>query len=192
MGRAAAWIALVCAVAAPRAATAQESDVPQVRFALALAGRGNLGEFGSRFDRGWLWGVEAGWQPGRLGVAWAIQWSVPQWAAVPLGGSFSTGDPAIVDEIVSIMEMSLGPRIRWPLSDRVPHFALLAGGATLMRTSIPIPPDARRSYLGPYAALGYEQLLAGRYMVGVEVRYEMIGVGPSSIGARLSLAFGSR
>jgi len=184
---------LVAPGIAPAVAVAQtESDVPQVRYALVLSGRGNLGEFGDQFDRGFLWGFEAGWQPGRLGIAWSIGWSVPQWTGIALGGSFETGDPMAVDATVGLTEMSLGPRLRWPLSEDSPQFLVGTAGVTMMRATIPIPPDSSREYIGPYAGIGYEQLLLGRYMVAAEARYGMIVGGPAGLTLNVSLAFGSR
>ncbi len=186
-------VGLLGMLLAPGVAQAQtESDVPEVRYALVLSGRGNFGEFGDQFERGWLWGFEAGWQPGRLGVAWSIGWSVPQWTAVALGGSFENGDPMAVDATVGLMEMSIGPRLRWPLGEENPRFLLGNAGVTMMRATIPIPPDSSREYIGPFAGIGYEQLLFGRYMVGIEARYGMIAGGPAGLTFNMSLAFGSR
>jgi hypothetical protein len=187
-------IALVALlIAAPAVAAAQsDSDVPVARFALTLGGRGHLGEFGDRFPRGWLWGMEAGWQPTRLGIAWSIAWSVPRWTAPAVGGSFEDDDPDVVDEHVKVTEMNLGPRLRWPLSEQTPRFLLGSAGVTLLRTTIPVPPDSTRDYVGPYAGLGFEQLLAGRYMVAIEARYGMIVGGPAGVTVAVSLGFGSR
>ena len=193
MRRAALVVAALAAAAAPSAAYAQtESDVPQVRLAVVLSGRGNLGELGDEFDRGWLWGFEAGWQPGRFGLAWSIGWSVPQWTGYALGGSFENGDPMAVEATVGLTEMSFGPRLRWPLSEETPRFLLGNAGVTMLRASIPIPPDSSREYIGPFAGIGYEQLFLGRYMIALEARYGMIVGGPAGLTFNLSLAFGSR
>jgi len=185
-----AGIAGVAALARP--AAAQESDVPEVRFATMFGGRANIGDFGNQFGHGFMWGFEAGWQPNRLGIAWSIGWSVPRWTAALLGGSFESVDPASVDEEVGLTEMSLGLRLRWPLGEDTPRFLLVGGGGTVMRASIPIPPDSSREYLGPYASAGYEQLLVGRYMVSIEARYGMFLGGPKGLTFTLGLAFGSR
>lgn len=198
MWRAALVVAVLAGTAAPGASYAQtDTDVPEVRFAMVLSGRGTFGEFGDQFGHGMLWGFEAGWQPGRLGVAWSIGWSVPQWTAYGLGGfafggSFEDGDPMAVDPTAGLTEMSLGPRLRWPLSEETPRFLLGTAGVTMLRATIPIPPDSSREYIGPYAGIGYEQLLLGRYMVAVEARYGMIVGGPAGLTVNVSLAFGSR
>ena len=82
--------------------------------------------------------------------------------------------------------------MRWPLGEGTPRFLIGNAGVTMMRASIPIPPDSSREYVGPFAGLGYEQLILGRYMVAAEARYGMIIGGPTGLTLNLSLAFGSR
>jgi hypothetical protein len=190
----ATWLAVVVVLAllAEVAAAQPESDIPEVRFATVIGVRENVGEFGERFGRGGMWGFEAGYQPGRLGVAWSIGWSVPNWTAVLVGGSFDSVDAESVDEEVGLTEMSLGLRLRWPLGDEAPRFLIASAGASALRASIPIPPDSTREYIGPYLGAGVEQLLVGRYMLALEARYGMFVGGPAGLTVNMSVAFGSR
>ena len=185
-------IPLVLATLSGLAAAQAESDIPEVRFATVVGVRENVGEFGTQFGRGGMWGFEAGYQPGRLGVAWSIGWSVPRWTAVLVGGSFDSVDAESVDEEVGLTEMSLGLRLRWPLGDEAPRFLIASAGATALRATIPIPPDSTREYIGPYLGAGVEQLLLGRYMLALEARYGMFLGGPAGLTINLSIAFGSR
>lgn len=176
----AALIVAATLLTAPASGLAQ-SDVPEGRFAVVLGGRENVGSLGAAFGRGWLAGVEAGYQPGRLGVAWSITW-----------GQYNSDDAMRVDTELRLTEMQFGLRVRWPIGQTTPRFLVGAGGVSLMRANIPIPPDAEREYLGPYAGVGMEQLLLGRYMLGLEARYGMFVGGPGGLTVNLSLAFGSR
>jgi len=182
-------VAIVSAVS--RARAQPESDVPVVRFVTVIGVRQNLGALGDQFGRGGMWGFEAGYQPGWIGAAWSVSWSVPSWAVL-LGGAFESVDPTSVHEDVGFTEMNLGLRVRWPIGDRQPRFLIVDAGATAMRASIPIPPSSSREYLGPFVGLGVEQLLLGRYMVGVEARYGLLMSGPSGVTVNVSLGFGSR
>lgn len=183
---------VLLASAAPAARAQDATDIPKVRFALVFAGRGNAGQLNDRFGHGWMWGFEAGWQPSYLGIAWSVAWSVPRWTAIGLGGSFETTDPMAVDEPLGLTELNLGLRVRWPIARETPRFLLITGGGTMLRSTIPIPPDSSRDYVGPYAGIGVQQLLAGRYMVGFEGRYGMLVNGPQGVTFSLSVAFGSQ
>ncbi len=176
--------ALACALAlwgAARDAHAQEdTDVPQARWALVLGGRENVGALGNQFGRGWLIGVEAGWQPGRLGLAWSLH-----------RGAFDTSDPTAAESELRLIEMQFGLRLRWPIGRTSPRFFLANAGVTAMRSNVPIPPESSRDYVGPFAGIGFEQLLVGRYMISVETRYGLFVGGPAGLTLNISLAFGS-
>lgn len=173
-------LAAVVLLGAVDAAWAQE--VPKGRFALVAGGRENMGELGEDFQRGWVYGVEAGYQPGRLGVAWSLSW-----------GRFDSEEPTLVENELRVLEMQFGLRLRWPLGSRDPRFLVTTGGLTLARSNIPIPPSdpPERSYYGPYAGLGLEQLLAGKYLFALEARYGMLFNGPAGLTLVMSLAFGT-
>jgi hypothetical protein len=168
---------------------AQSNGVPEGRYAVVLAGRENAGALAERFERGWLWGFEAGWQPSWLGLAWS--WSQ---------GFFTSSDAGVVETELRLTEMNFNLRGRIPVSRLAARFLIASFGLGLLRANIPIPPDAGREYAGLFVGLGMEQLLGGRYMLAVEGRYGLFDVpgadtglgGPAGLTVSLSLAFGSK
>jgi hypothetical protein len=157
-----------------------QDRIPEGRFVLVAGARANTGSLGEAFDRGWVYGFEAGYQPGWLGAAWSLLW-----------GRFDSEDPTRADPELRMLEMHFGLRLRWPLTERTPRFLVGIAGATLQRSNIPIPPDPGRIYAGPFAGLGVEQLILGKYMLAVEGRYGMFVGGPAGLTLLVSLAFGS-
>ncbi|HTM22955.1 MAG TPA: hypothetical protein VL172_20675, partial [Kofleriaceae bacterium] len=64
-------------------------------------------------------------------------------------------------------------------------------GVALLRTSVPVPPDEQRSYVGMYWAAGPELYVLGRYLIDFEVRYGPFIDGPGSLTLSFGLSFGS-
>ena len=93
----AATVALLCVVASmtiPEMARAAGGE-PATRIVGLFGGRANVGELGKRYAYGYLWGLEAGYQPTFAGVSWT-------W----LAGTFPSSDSANVDIELSTIEMN--------------------------------------------------------------------------------------
>lgn len=179
--------AMILALAAgPAAAQDDEDGLPTGRFGAVTAFRQNVGELGSSYGLGFLFGLEAGYQPGAdrelsIGINWSVLFR----------GWYFADDASLVEQSINAAEMSLGLRLQRSLSRRVPRYLVLSGGATLLRTSIPVPPDDERLYLGPYAGIGIEQYVLRSGFVGVEARYGLIAGGPGSMSILLRFVGGS-
>jgi len=168
------------------AGTARADDLPVGRFGAIGGVRQNTGTLGDLFGLGWLLGIEAGYQPSSLtesfsiGATWEVMW-----------GRFGADDPELVEDELSVLEMNFGLRLRRALGTQ-PRFLVAGGGVTLLRTSVPVPPDMDRLYIGPYASFGLDQYVGGTYLLTLEARYGLIATGPTSMTLVASFSFGSR
>jgi len=174
---AAALVAVALAVALPARA---QDEPPTGRFVFTLGARENIGFLGDTFSRGWLFGIEAGYQPGWFGLHWAL-----------LFGLFDTDNERAVDRSLNLVNMYFGARTRFALGNTTPRFLVLTGGLELERSNIPIDDRSDRTFLGPYVGLGLEQILVGRFGVSLETRYGLLVGGPQSLTLLLSFSFGS-
>ena len=186
---------LLALAAAPRPAAAQESstapaeegpepvdpnqpdenELPSGKFGMLAALRQNIGELGESYAFGWLWGFEAGYQPTRQGqlLSFGLDWSVL------FGRAYATRT-TIADDPLLMVEMSFGTRVRTALGEEAPRFLVASGGATVLRTSVPVPPDDKRMYVGGYAGAGLEQYV-GSWLLGLDARFGLFGSGPSAL-----------
>jgi hypothetical protein len=169
---------------APGAAAADEGDIPAGKFGLYSGVRQNIGDLADRYGWGYVLGIEAHYHPTRpgqslsLGLAWSTTF-----------GRFGAEMEDTVDTPMRLVEMSLGLRLRRSLSENVPRFAVVSAGGTVLRTSVPVPPDEERLYLGAYAGIGYEQFVLGRNLLTVDARYGLVGTGPASVTVVAGLGF---
>jgi hypothetical protein len=180
--RTAALAALAIGLTAP--ATAAAEELPSGKFGVVAGLRQGIGRLSDNFGVGYLWGVQAGWQPTRTASPWSLgaEWS---W----LRGNLGADDPATIDGGLSIIEMSLGLRVRRLFGQGAPQFLVLGAGGSILRTNIPIPPDTERTYAGAYLSAGFELYVGGTYLVTLEARYGLIA-GPGSLSALASFSFG--
>jgi hypothetical protein len=131
-------------------------------------------------------GAQAAWQPmateRRLG--WSLKWSF-------LFGTMYDADAARIDLYLRTLQMDFmaGLRFRPGVSPR--RYLVLRGGVELFRTNEVIAPDNQRAFVGPVAAAAIEQYAFGLLMFNLDVRYGLIGSGPSEVavlvGASISV-----
>jgi hypothetical protein len=162
-----------------------EEELPSGKWGVAAALRQNIGELGEQYGFGWLWGVEAGYQPTRHGQAFSfgLEWSA-------LFGRFYASQPDIAVDPLMVVEMSLGTRVRTALGEEAPRFLVGSAGVTMLRTSAPVPPDQDRLYIGGYAGFGVEQYV-GNALVGLDARFGLLGDGPIGLTLVASFTLGS-
>jgi hypothetical protein len=160
-------------------------DLPAGKFGILGALRQNIGELGDQYGWGWLWGFEAGYQPTRRGQALSFGFD---WSAL-FGRSYASQSTLTEDPLLAV-EMSLGARLRMALGEEAPRFLVGSAGATILRTSVPIPPDHERLYLGGYVGFGVEQYV-GSLLFGLEARFGLLGDGPTGLSLVAGIAFGS-
>ena len=174
-------VAALMGVAVPAAA----DELPAGRFGVVGGPRLGNGAFGDRFGWGWVWGMEAGYNPTdtdrnwSFGLAWSVSW-----------GWFGADRPEINDGSLWLLEMSFGTRVRRLLGETSQAFLVGNVGVTVLRTNTPIPPENERSYWGPYAGIGVEGY-AGSKLVGLEARYGVFAGGPGSLSILVGFSFGA-
>jgi len=154
-----------------------------------IGGISGTGADAKRLGAGVQYGAQASWQPMSSDSTWG--WAI-RWATM-FGRNYG-GTAAQVDSKLSTLQMDgpLGLRYRpWATPRRS---LTLRGGAELLRTNEPIPTSSdagaemRRAFLGGVASVGIDQYLWSFAMLSVDVRYGMIGGGPSQIA--LVVGFG--
>ena len=177
-------LGVLAANLSPGVARADEGDIPAGKFGLYSGVRQNLGDLGDRYGWGYVLGIEAHYHPTRpgqslsLGIAWSTSF-----------GRFGAEMDDTVESPLRLVEMNLGLRLRRSLSENTVRFAVLSAGGTVLRTSVPVPPDEERLYYGPYAGIGYEQYVLGRNLFTVDARYGLMTNGPASVTVVAGLGF---
>lgn len=165
-------------------AQAQEpaDRLPSGRLGVRAGVRGGSGLYD--FGFGFTTAVVAGYQPTRrdqyvaLGAEWAAAWSFFEFAdAISITGS------------IRLLEFEAGARLRVRPSLAASRFIVIGAGLCLMRTSVPIVPDGKRSYLGPYISLGLEPKV-GEFTLGFDFRYSLLAFGPRTITLGVTVSVG--
>lgn len=150
------------------------------------AGRGT-GRYARTIGLGYYqFGAQAAWQPmtTEQRIGWSLKWSF-------VFGTMYGAESARIDPFLRTLQMDFlaGLRIR-PGKSPLRHLAL-RGGVELLRSNEPIQPDDQRAFVGPVAAAAFEQYAFGAVLFNVDVRYGLIGPGPSEIallvGASISV-----
>ncbi len=159
-------------IAALLVGAAARADKLVTRFGFLGGFRANLGALGDRYAYGYLLGIEAGVQPGVLGLAWSLTRT-----------QFFSSDPMNVDPRLNLWEMDFRLRARVGFRTAVPTFVYGQAGLELVRASIPIEPDDTRNYFGPSAGGGLE-LLAGQFLISLAGDYGLLVNGPSGAKVR--------
>ncbi|MFN0247879.1 MAG: hypothetical protein ACKV2T_13405 [Kofleriaceae bacterium] len=145
------------------------------------AGSGT-GADAKRLGYGYLLGAHAAWQPMDTSqrINWAARWSVT------FGTMMGAGAARINSDLL-ILKMDLMPGVRIRPGETPSRYVTLRAGGMVMRTDQIIPNKMTRSFFGPIASIGLDQYLGG-FLLSVDLRYSMIGLGPSELGLVIGLA----
>jgi hypothetical protein len=163
-----------------------QDELPAGKWGFVAALRQNIGELGQKYGFGWLLGVEAGYQPTRHGqtLSLGLEWSA-------LFGRFYASQVGLPDDPLMVVELSMGACARIAMGEETPRFLVVSAGATMLRTSVPVPPDEDRLYIGGYAGFGVEQYV-GNALFGLDARFGLLGSGPIGLTLVASISIGSR
>ena len=164
------------------AATASADPLPPGSIGGFLGAGSGTGADAKRLGYGYLLGAHAAWQPMDTSqrANWGAKWSV-------MFGTMSNADAARINSDLLILKMDLMPGLRIrPGVDPSRYITLRAGGM-IMRTDQIIPNTMTRTFVGPIASIGLDQYLGG-FLLNVDLRYSMIGLGPSELGLVVGLA----
>jgi len=155
------------------------------RFGIVALGRVNQGELGTRYRSGVQFGIHTGVDV-RLGES---AWSVGIGWTTLVYGFYMASDSSLVDQQVRVTEADLGLRIRRRLSFE-PRFITATAGGIYSTSSVPLPPQDKRRYLGYYGGLGYEYAVVGNWLLGGEMRYARFPDGPENLSFFVSFTAG--
>jgi hypothetical protein len=172
-------------VGAPSPARAEQLPSGSIGV-LFGAGRGT-GAYTHRLGVGYYqFGGQAAWQPmtTERRVGWSLRWLFAF-------GTMYYAEASRIDLYLRTLQMDFmaGLRLRPWTNPR--RYLAVRGGVELFRANQQIPTSNQRAFVGPVASASFEQYLFGAFMFNVDVRYGLIGSGPSEIavlaGASISV-----
>jgi hypothetical protein len=173
-----ALAALGLAVAVVASAPAARAEpLPSGSIGVLFGAGGGTGTYAHRLGLGYhQFGSQAAWQPmtTERRVGWSLKWSF-------VFGTMYYSDSARIDLYLRTLQVDFmaGVRIRPGVNPR--RYLALRGGVELFRSNELIAPTNARAFVGPVAAAALEQYAFGIIMFNVDVRYGLIGSGPSEI-----------
>ena len=112
-----------------------------------------------------------------LGAEWSAGWSY-----FPSNESSITGS-------LRLFELDYGARVRVRPAPGQKRFLVVGVGAALLRANVPIEPDFKRSYVGPYLSIGYEPKV-GSITLGIDARVGIIAFGPTTVSIGMTATIG--
>jgi hypothetical protein len=134
-------------------------------------------------------GLQASWQPTSTerSYGWTIRWST-MFGRLYNGSAAQISDPLLTVQ----MDLLVGARYRPWTSPR--RYLTLRAGGEILRSNQPIPRSAddttqQRNFLGGVATVGYDQYFGGFLMWNVDVRFTVIGTGPSEAAVLFGVGF---
>jgi hypothetical protein len=164
------------------ASTAAADPLPPGSIGIVSGAVSGTGADAKNLGFGYLLGGSAAWQP--MDSADRINWSA-KWSAL-FGTMYSAEAARINDRLLTLqMDLMVGVRIRPGTTPS--RYLTLRGGAALFRANQVIPPQMFRAYAGGVASVGIDQYISG-WLLSVDVRYGLIGSGPSSLGLVIGVA----
>lgn len=113
---------------------------------------------------------------------WALRWTT-------MFHETFAASAAQVDGLRTMqMDLMLGLRMR--PGQTAGRYITLRGGPALFRANQTIPPKMHRAFVGGVASIGLQQYLFDFFLIDVDVRYGLIGTGPTelvfTVGASLA------
>jgi hypothetical protein len=176
--------AVVGALAFPAAA----DPMPSGSLGIVTGIVSGTGADAKRLGAGWYqYGGQASWQPTTTDRAWGYTVR----AATMLGKLYG-GKAAQIEDTLHTVQMDLTAGLRFRPWSTPRRYLSARIGAELLRVNEPIPdsqqPDmTKRAFVGGIASVGFDQYIYN-FLLSVDVRYGMIGDGPSQVA--LLIGFG--
>ncbi|MGE0398812.1 MAG: hypothetical protein AB7T06_19040 [Kofleriaceae bacterium] len=173
-----------CIAAALLARTATADPLAPGSIGGFVGAGSGTGADAKRLGYGYLFGAHAAWQPmdSSQRLNWSAKWSL-------MFGTMRDADAARINSDLLILKMDFMPGIRLrPGVDPSRYITLRAGGM-IMRTDQIIPSKMTRTFVGPIASIGVDQYVSSCCLVNLDLRYSMIGTGPSELGLVFGFAF---
>lgn len=181
MRRALVATAVVCGLAMPRAARADELPKGAIGFVFGVLS--GTGADAKRLGYGFYqFGMQASWQHTNTDRRWG--WSL-RWGT--MFGTLYSGTAAQIDSQLHTMQMDLTAGLRFRPWKTPSRYLTARVGGELLRANEPIPPMDQRAFVGGIASVGLDQYIGG-FMFNVDVRYGLIGnEGPRELALLLGV-----
>lgn len=169
-------LVLATALGSALAMPAVAEPLPPGSLGVIAGATAGAGEDARSLGYGYVIGAQAAWQPmsTERGVGFSAKWSTV------FGTMFDAEAARINSDLLTLrMDLLVGFRIR-PAANPSRYLTAHIGGA-LYRANQVIPPDMQRAFVGPIASVGLDQYISG-WLFNVDVRYGLIGPGPTELG----------
>jgi len=177
-----AIVAATVAGALLTSAAAHAEELPPGSLGVVIGLISGTGANARALGFGYLLGGQATWQP--TSTESRMGWSVK--SSVVFGTMYSADAARINDELLTLqMDLMVGIRIR-PGNSPSRYVSARVGGA-LFRANQVVPPEMQRAYAGAVASIGLDQYVSG-WMFNADVRYGLIGTGPTELGLVLGVS----
>ncbi len=174
--------AMVAGALLARSDAANAEELPPGSLGVVIGLISGTGADASALGFGYLLGGQAAWQPtsteSRMG--WSVKSSV-------VFGTMYSADAARIDNELLTLQMDLMVGIRIRPGDSASRYLTARVGGALFRANQVVPPEMQRAYAGGVASIGLDQYLSG-WLFNADVRYGLIGQGPSELGLVLGVA----
>ncbi len=175
-----AILAIAVVLAGPSLAAAD--PLPPGSLGITVGAASGTGVDAKNLGFGYLLGGQATWQP--MASERRIGWSVK--TNVLFGTMYSAEAARVDDQLLTLsFDMMVGIRVRPGVSPS--RYLTLRGGGALFRANQVIPPQMYRAFAGGVASLGLEQYISG-WLFNIDVRYGLIGDGPTALGLVIGFA----
>jgi len=181
-----AAILSLCALAAA-AGPARAEPLPSGSLGIMFGAGGGTGKYARSLGIGYYqFGAQAAWQPmtTERRIGYSLKWSF-------VFGTMYDAESARVDLYLRTLQMDFLAGLRIRPGDSRTRYLALRGGVELFRANQPILSDGSRAFVGPVADAAIEQYAFGAVLFNVDVRYGLIGSGPTAIalfaGASISV-----
>jgi hypothetical protein len=170
------------ALVAVMAGAALGEPLPPGSLGISVGAISGTGADAKSLGFGYVIGGQAAWSP--MDSTQRIGWSA-KWSAM-FATMYSAEAARVNDQLLTLqMDLMLGIRVRPGTNPS--RYVTLRGGGALFRANQVIPPTMFRAYAGGVAAVGIEQYISG-WLFNVDLRYGLIGSGPSELGLVIGFA----
>jgi hypothetical protein len=178
-------LAIACSVAFA-SSRAHAEALPSGSMGLVFGAVAGTGADANRLGVGYILyplSFHAAWQPmdSAQRIGWTIRWTT----------LFSSNYEASAAQVTSLetlqMDVTAGIRVRPGASPR--RYLTARIGPALFRANQTIPPKMQRAFIGAAGSVGVQQYLLGTFLlVDLDLRYGLIGDGPSQIAFTAALS----
>jgi hypothetical protein len=168
--------ALAIAAVTLAASAARAEPLPSGSIGVIVGAVSGTGADANNLGYGYVLGGQAAWQPmntdqrANFSAKWTAQFAT----------MYGAGASRVNDQLLTLqMDLTAGIRIRPGVNPS--RYVTLRGGGALFRADQVIPPKMFRAFAGAIATVGFEQYISG-WLLNIDVRYGLIGTGPTEVG----------